>query len=27
MDRIQDGKISEHWSVSDAAGLMQQLQP
>jgi steroid delta-isomerase-like uncharacterized protein len=26
IDRIQDGKIAEHWSVSDAAGLMQQLQ-
>jgi steroid delta-isomerase-like uncharacterized protein len=26
IDRIQDGKITEHWSVSDAAGLMQQLQ-
>jgi steroid delta-isomerase-like uncharacterized protein len=26
IDRIQDGKIAEHWSVSDAAGLMQQIQ-
>jgi steroid delta-isomerase-like uncharacterized protein len=26
IDRIQDGKIAEHWSVSDAASLMQQLQ-
>ncbi len=26
IDRVQDGKIAEHWSVSDAAGLMQQLQ-
>jgi steroid delta-isomerase-like uncharacterized protein len=26
IDRIQDGKITEHWSVSDEAGLMQQLQ-
>jgi steroid delta-isomerase-like uncharacterized protein len=26
IDRIQDDKIAEHWSVSDAAGLMQQLQ-
>ncbi len=26
IDRVQDGKIVEHWSVSDAAGLMQQLQ-
>jgi steroid delta-isomerase-like uncharacterized protein len=26
IDRIQDGKIIEHWSVSDAAGLMQQIQ-
>ncbi len=23
---LQDGKIAEHWSVSDAAGLIQQLQ-
>ncbi|MCW5318141.1 hypothetical protein GTQ43_31665 [Nostoc sp. KVJ3] len=21
IDRVQDGKIAEHWSVSDAAGL------
>ncbi len=27
IDRVQDGKIAEHWSVSDAASLMQQLQP
>ena len=26
IDRIQDGKIAEHWSVSDAASLVQQLQ-
>jgi steroid delta-isomerase-like uncharacterized protein len=26
IDRIQDGKIAEHWSVSDAASLMQQIQ-
>jgi steroid delta-isomerase-like uncharacterized protein len=26
IDRVRDGKIAEHWSVSDAAGLMQQLQ-
>jgi predicted ester cyclase len=26
IDRVQDGKIAEHWSVSDAAGLIQQLQ-
>jgi predicted ester cyclase len=26
IDRIQDGKIAEHWSVSDSASLMQQLQ-
>jgi predicted ester cyclase len=26
IDRVQDGKIVEHWSVSDAAGLMQQIQ-
>jgi steroid delta-isomerase-like uncharacterized protein len=26
IDRVQDGKIAEHWSVSDTAGLMQQLQ-
>jgi steroid delta-isomerase-like uncharacterized protein len=26
IDRVQDGKITEHWSVSDAAGLMQQIQ-
>ena len=26
IDRFQQGKIAEHWSVSDMAGLMQQLQ-
>ncbi|TYQ27761.1 ester cyclase [Pseudanabaena sp. UWO311] len=26
IDRIQDGKIAEHWSVSDAASLMQQIK-
>ena len=26
IDRIWDGKIAEHWSVSDLAGLMQQIQ-
>lgn len=26
IDRIQDGKIAEHWSVSDAGDLIQQLQ-
>lgn len=26
IDRVQDGKIAEHWSVSDAASVMQQLQ-
>jgi steroid delta-isomerase-like uncharacterized protein len=26
IDRFQDGKIAEHWSVADMAGLMQQLQ-
>ena len=26
IDRIRDSKISEHWSVSDAAGLVQQIQ-
>lgn len=26
IDRVQDGKIAEHWSVSDTAGLTQQLQ-
>jgi predicted ester cyclase len=25
IDRIVDGKIAEHWSVADMAGLMQQL--
>ena len=26
IDRLQAGKIAEHWSVADMAGLMQQLQ-
>ena len=26
IDRIEDGKIAEHWSIADMAGLMQQLQ-
>jgi steroid delta-isomerase-like uncharacterized protein len=26
IDWVRDGKIAEHWSVSDAAGLMQQIQ-
>lgn len=26
IDRIEHGKIAEHWSVGDLAGLMQQLQ-
>jgi predicted ester cyclase len=26
IDRLEHGKISEHWSVADMAGLMQQLQ-
>ena len=26
IDRIEDGKIAEHWSVGDLAGLMGQLQ-
>jgi len=26
IDRLQDGRIAEHWSVADLAGLMQQLQ-
>jgi len=26
IDRIQGGKIAEHWSVADVAGLIQQLQ-
>ncbi len=25
IDRMQNGKIAEHWSVADMAGLMQQL--
>lgn len=26
IDRVRDGRIAEHWSVSDTAALMQQLQ-
>jgi predicted ester cyclase len=26
IDRVQDDKITEHWSVSDAGNLMQQIQ-
>ncbi len=26
IDRFEDGKIAEHWSVADMAGFMQQLQ-
>ena len=26
IDRIENGKIAEHWSTADVAGLMQQLQ-
>jgi predicted ester cyclase len=26
IDRIEGGKIAEHWSVGDLAGLMQQWQ-
>ena len=26
IDRLHDGKIAEHWSVADVAGLTQQLQ-
>ncbi len=26
IDRIEGGKIAEHWSVADMAGFMQQLQ-
>ncbi len=26
IDRIQNGKIAEHWSIADVPGLMQQLQ-
>lgn len=26
IDRLRDDKIAEHWSVSDLANLMQQLQ-
>lgn len=25
IDRLRDGRIAEHWSVADIAGLMQQL--
>lgn len=25
IDRLADGKIAEHWSVADMAGLMQQI--
>jgi predicted ester cyclase len=26
IDRLENGKISEHWSLADMAGLLQQLQ-
>lgn len=26
IDRLDNGKIAEHWSVSDVAGLLEQLQ-
>jgi predicted ester cyclase len=26
IDRFEDGKIAEHWSVGDVAGLMQQIE-
>lgn len=26
IDRLRDGKIAEHWSVADVAGVLQQLQ-
>jgi predicted ester cyclase len=26
IDRLEQGKIAEHWSIADMAGLMQQLQ-
>ncbi len=26
IDRLEAGKIAEHWSVADMAGLMQQLR-
>jgi predicted ester cyclase len=26
IDRLEAGKIAEHWSVADVAGLLQQLQ-
>jgi len=26
IDRLRDGKIAEHWSVADVAGLLQHLQ-
>ena len=25
IDRVEAGKIAEHWSVADMAGLMQQI--
>ena len=26
IDRLRDGKIAEHWSVADMAGLLRQIQ-
>jgi predicted SnoaL-like aldol condensation-catalyzing enzyme len=26
IDRLEQGKIAEHWSIADIAGLMEQLQ-
>jgi predicted ester cyclase len=26
IDRIRDGKLAEHWSISDAGSLIEQLQ-
>ena len=26
IDRFEDGKIAEHWSVGDVAGLMRQIE-
>lgn len=26
IDRFENGKIADHWSIADTAGLMQQLQ-
>lgn len=26
IDRLRDGRIAEHWSIANMAGLMQQLQ-